>query len=253
MRQYELINKIIEILVDNQYIHYAFLKGSFACGKEDNYSNVDIYLKLKIDKEEEFFENYVYILESYRPILFLKAKEFKEIRVIYDDNINLNLYLIDDLKRLNIKHSIVKLYDPDNLLEDIYDYSLMLSDEEIAGVVDEISLACYDFHRLYLRNEYTVIMHVVSKIHELYSIILHYYYSKEDSKLGINKIFTNMDVEGRKRYIAILKEWKLDSVKKCVLMMLDDVFNIVCGFNINIANHMNFDFFNDMKKKITLL
>ena len=44
MRQYELINKIIEILVDNQYLHYAFLEGSFACGKEDNYSNVDIYL-----------------------------------------------------------------------------------------------------------------------------------------------------------------------------------------------------------------
>ena len=129
----------------------------------------------------------------------------------------------------------------------------MLSDEEIASVVDEISLACYDFYRLYLRNEYTVIMHVVSKIHELYSIILHYYYSKEDSKLGIKKIFNNMDVVGRKRYVSILKEWKLDSVKNCVLMMLNDVYSIVCGFNINIANHMNFDFFNDMKKKITLL
>lgn len=253
MKQYDLINKIIDQLVNKDYIQYAFLKGSLASGNEDVYSNVDMFVKLKLEKEEEFFANYIQILESYKDILFSKQYEFELIKVIYIDSLNLNIHFVDELKYLSINDPIVKLHDPDNILDDIYDYSLELSDKEIADIVDEMSLKCYDFYRLFLRNEYTVIMDVVSKIHELYSYVLHYYYSKENSKLGIKKIFNNMDVEGRKRYIAILKEWKLDSVKNCVLMMMEDVYNIVCGFNINIANHLNFDFFNDIKKKIILL
>lgn len=253
MKQYDLINKVVDVLVNNGYIQYAFLKGSFANGKEDVYSNVDIFIKLRVEKEEEFFANYLYLLETYNQIIFYKQYEYKKIRVIYKDSINLNINFINELKYLTIDDSIVKLYDPDNLLEDIYEYTLQLSDSEIASIVDEMSLKCYEFHRLFLRNEFPVIMHTVEGIHELYSLILHYYYSKEDSKLGIKKVFTNMEVEGRKRYVEILKEWKLDSIKHCVIMMMEDVYKIIVGFNLNIANQFNFDFFMDMKNKIALL
>lgn len=253
MKQYDLINKVIDILVNNEYIQYAFLKGSFASGKEDVYSNVDIFIKLRVEKEEDFFANFLQLFETYNQIVFYKQYEYEKIRIIYKDSINLNINLVNELKYLKFDDSIVKLYDPDNLLDNIYEYTLELSDTEIASIVDEMSLKCYEFHRLFLRNEFTVIMHTVEGIHELYSLILHYYYSKEDSKLGIKKVFTNMELEGRKRYVEILKEWKLDSVKHCVLMMMEDVHNIIIGFNLNIANHFNFDFFMDMKKKISLL
>ena len=253
MKQYDLINKIIDGLVSNHYIHYAFLKGSFANGSEDVYSNVEIYVKLRIEKEDEFFASYLQIFELYKPIIFFKQYEYSFINIVYKDYINLKVHFVDDLKNVNIDNHIVKLYDPDSVLDDLYDYNLELSDYEIASVVDEMSLKCYEFHRLFLRNEYSVIMHVVSDIHRLYSMIMHYKFSKKDSMLGINKVFTNMAIDDRKRFVEILMLWKLDTIKDCVCMMMEDVYNVITSFSLDIANNFNFDFYSDVKNKIMLL
>ena len=47
--------------------------------------------------------------------------------------------------------------------------------------------------------------------------------------------------------------WKLDTIKDCVCMMMEDVYNVITSFSLDIANNFNFDFYSDVKNKIMLL
>ena len=101
MKQYDIINSFIKQLIDNKYINCAFLLGSYARKREDEYSNIDFYFVLNSEYEEDFYNNYFKLLSKYGKIIYHKNINHKDIIVVYsEDNLglilNINIHFVRD-------------------------------------------------------------------------------------------------------------------------------------------------------------
>ena len=98
MKQYDIINGFIKELVRNNYLKCAFLEGSYARKREDEYSNIDFHLVLS---DDDFFENYFNILSKYGKIIYHKNIDNRKIIIVYkkdENDVNLNINIIIVIK-----------------------------------------------------------------------------------------------------------------------------------------------------------
>ena len=64
MKQYDAINKITEIVINDGLIEACFIKGSLARGEEDLYSDVDLYFVVSDEYREAFLKKRIEYLKS---------------------------------------------------------------------------------------------------------------------------------------------------------------------------------------------
>jgi len=252
MKQYDLINSLIDVLVKNDMLDCAFVMGSFARGKEDDYSNIDLYLKLNIYYEDSFFNNDYRIFESYRKIIFFEKKDNHIYNIIYDDDINLIVHLTN-LKDFEVTNDILKVYDPNNMLSIASNYSLEYSSKEIGNIINDLSLDCFNFIRFNLRYDLPIMFDTALSIFKKYSIILRYSKDPNSSKLKLKEILSVLTFDERKRYVEILSNLKLDSLLNAVKMILDDLSDVITKLDVNVAMYYDYDFLMYVKRKINIL
>ena len=121
MKQYDIINNFTQTLIERKYINLAFLSGSYARKREDEYSNIDFYFVLNDKYEEDFYNDYYKLLSSFGTIIFNKNIDNKDIILVLktiDLDININIH-ITDLNDLDLNNDILPLYDPYHLFDKI--------------------------------------------------------------------------------------------------------------------------------------
>ena len=248
MKQHDLINSFTKILVENQYINCAFLMGSYARGSEDEFSNIDFYFLLNVNKREDFFKNYYKIIAKYGKIIYHKNFLNKEIKVIYEDdcvnlclNLSVNIHIIDS-NNIHITNDILPLYDNCHFLENI-DTNLAYTCKDIGKMIDDVAIYALDFNRFYMRRDLAIMLDIAHKIENNYVCIVRYYRDKNSSKLVRKEFLSILTKEERIRYTNILKKLKYDTLVECVNLMLEDISNILVNLDLNVVNEFDYDFF----------
>ena len=253
MKQYDIINSFIKQLIDNKYINCAFLLGSYARKREDEYSNIDFYFVLNSEYEEDFYNNYFKLLSKYGKIIYHKNINHKDIIVVYsEDNLglilNINIH-ITDLSDVDIDNDLLSLYDPYHLLDKIND-DISFSYEEIGGKIDNIALNALEFSRMYQRNDIAIMFDLTNKILNDYVCVTRYYKDKKSSKLEKKEFLAVLSKEERLRFVNILKHIRIDTLKEAIILMMEDISNILMKLDVNVASKFDYDFFMYMFMKI---
>ena len=246
MKQYDIINGFISELKNKNLLKCAFLEGSYARKREDEYSNIDFHLVLL---DDDFFDNYYKRLSKYGKIIYHKNIDNREIIIVFkkdinesDVNLKINIH-ISDIKDINTNNDVLVLYDKDKLLDNI-DFSLSYTYQEIGKMIDDIALLSLDFIRMYKRGDIAIMFDIVKKIEYNYIAILRYSKDKASAKLNKKEILSIIDKDEKINYINILKKMKIDSLKEDVQLILDEVAKLLPYLDLNVASEFDYDFFN---------
>ena len=245
MRQYDIINNFTKELAFKKYIACAYLSGSYARKREDEYSNIDFNFALNPLNEADFYDNYYKILSKYGRIIYHKNQSNKEIKLIYSEEngfcleINIHIFGLD---KIFSNTDILVLYDPNHYLDKI-EIETSYQGTEINEKIDLLSLKALEFMRMYKRNDLAIMLDLTSQIHDLYVQIYRYYKDKDNSLLNKKEFLSVLDKNERMNYIKILKLIKLDTLKEAVYLMLNEINNIILNFDLNVAKEFDYDFF----------
>lgn len=251
MKQYDIINNYTKALIERKYINLAFLSGSYARKREDEYSNIDFYFVLNDKYEEDFYNDYYKLLSSFGTIIFNKNIDNKDIILVLktiDLDININIH-ITDLNDLDLNNDILPLYDPYHLFERI-DANISYSPAEIGQFIDKLALYGLDFERMYKRNDILIMYSIVSDALDNYVKIYRYYKNQDSSKLNKKEFLSVLDKNERIYFINILKHIKIDSLKFAMILILDGIFQILMKLDLNVASEFDYDFYNYVLNKI---
>ncbi len=255
MKQYEIINNFTKTLIEKKYIDLAFLSGSYARKREDEYSNIDFYFVLNEKYEEDFYNDYYKLLSNYAPIIYNKNIDNKDIIIVlqgkqYSQDIDLNINIhITDLSDLNLNNDILPLYDPHHLLDKI-DSNNNYSFKEIGKFIDELALYGLDFERMYKRNDILIMLAIVSDSLDNYVKIYRYYKNQENSKLNKKEFLSVLDKNERIYFINILKNIKIDTLKNAIILILDGIYQILMKLDLNVASEFDYDFYTYVLNKL---
>lgn len=253
MKQYAVINTIVDELIKRKLINVCYIKGSFARSEEDEYSNIDLFCNFLTGEEGEFNKIKYEIFEKYSPIIFFKSKKDVDY-VVYIDGININLHHVYLNKEgiIDLKgDKVLIIYNPNNVLFNTNRNSeLEYDDTEIGEIIDEISLNALEFYRNSMRNDYPLMIRIASDIYYSYSKVIHYYMDKSTSKLGAKNILKNMDIDARRHYIEIVKKFNFNTLKDFIMSIFIDLDNILISLPVSIASKFNYDFFKFVQEKI---
>ncbi len=251
MKQYLVINKIVEELINNNYIGACYIGGSIGRKEEDNLSDIDLYCYFFTENFEDFTKNKLNVFEKYGVMIF--HRDYNDLdTVVYTDGIILNLYSVypsnDGL--IKVDKNVKVIYNPYNIVLQEMTNSYKFSNREIGGVIDKLSLDCLEFYRYFIRNDFPIILRIASDIHCGYSCIKHFVSDPEYAKLGAKNILKEMEKEERAKYIEIIKNYSFSNLKQFVKMIVNDVAKILGDFPVTLATSFNIDFFEFVKKKI---
>lgn len=245
MRQYDIINSFTKELVAKNCIACAYLSGSYARKREDEYSNIDFSFALNPLNEIDFYDNYYKILSKYGRIIYHKNKRNKDICIIYSEEngfcLNINIHICD-LEKLSLTSDILVLYDPNHYLDKV-EVKTCYQENEIGEKIDLLSLKSLEFMRIYKRNDLAIMLDLTSQIHDLYVEVYRYYKDKDNSFLNKKEFLSVLDKNERMNYIKILREIKLDTLKEAVYLMLNEINGIILNFDLNVAKEFDYDFF----------
>lgn len=253
MKQYDIINSFTKVLIDNKYLICAFLMGSYGRKREDEYSNIDFYFVLNNEYEEDFYHNYLSILNKYGKIIYHKNNNNKDLIIVYKEDVmglilNINIH-ITDLSDVVISNDILSLYDPNHLLDKLND-DISFTYKEIGKKIDNISLNSLEFMRMYKRNDIAIMFDLTNKILNDYVCITRYYKDKTSSKLEKKEFLAVLSKEERLRFVNILKKIRIDTLKEAIILMMEDVSNILMKLDLHVASQFDYDFYMYMLNKI---
>ena len=255
MKQYEIINNFTKNLIEKKYINLAFLSGSYARKREDEYSNIDFYFVLNEANEEEFYNNYYKLLSVYGPIIYNKNIDNKELIIVLKENqysldldLNINIH-ITDLSDLDLNNDIIPLYDPHHLLDKI-DVNITYSPKEIGHFIDQLALFGLDFERMYRRNDILIMFAIVSDCLDNYVKIYRYYKNQESSKLNKKEFLSVLNKDERMYFINILKNIKIDSLKVAIVLILNKIYEILMKLDLQVASECDYDFYSYVLNKL---
>jgi len=251
MKQTNLINSFLNDLIQYNLIDACFIGGSFGRDKNNNFSNIDLYILLLEDISSRYQKIKFELLEKYDVISYDKMlTQPKPIEIIvFHDGCILKIHYLnkDHIIELDINQKI--LYDPKHLLKQTNENQNKMTEEEIGELVDNLALQSLEFYRNYLNNEYPICLHLLSDIHYQYSIIKHYVKDEENARLGSKEIMNCFNQVERKKYIEIIRNYSFDKMKECIQLILNDLYEDLIQMPISIASRFNIDFFEFVKSK----
>ena len=251
MKQYAVINRVVEELIKNNYIGACYIGGSIGRKDDDNLSDIDLYCYFLTENYEDYGNNKLNVFEKYGVIIF--HKDFNDLdTVVYTDGIILNLHHVypNNEGMIKVDKNVKIIYNPYGIVLQEKTNSYRYDKEEIGTIIDKLSLDCLEFYRYFLKNDFPIMLRLASDIHYGYSCIKHFVSNPEYAKLGAKNILKGMDPEERAKYIEIIKNYSFSNLKQFVKMIVSDLAKVFGDFPVTLATSFNIDFFEFVRKKI---
>lgn len=251
MKQIEAVERICEVLKDDDAVRAIFLKGSIARNELDDYSDVDFYCIVKEDKLDEFLMRRIGYLEQYRPIIYWSEANFvgPQIVAVFDNGLHFDLYTVtfDTLKKTD---AIKVLYDPEGLLADYNPEPLTISDKEVVEFFNGFTFSLLEFEAAYCRNDLIWAARLASHLSGDLSIILRYLYDKDNAKLGFKRLYKSLDSDMYDKMVSAMDLLGPSSLPKGVVKLIEIAEELIDELPEEISNKVNMTFFNYMSNKI---
>lgn len=254
MKQIEAVERICEVLKDDDAVRAIFLKGSIARNELDDYSDVDFYCIVKEDKLDEFLMRRIGYLEQYRPIIYWSEANFvgPQIVAVFDNGLHFDLYTVtfDTLKKTD---AIKVLYDPEGLLADYNPEPLTISDKEVVEFFNGFTFSLLEFEAAYCRNDLIWAARLASHLSGDLSIILRYVYDIDNAKLGFKRLYKKLDEELNMKLSKAMDLSGPSYLPKGVILLVDIASEIIDKLPSEVSKKININFFNFMSDKIKRL
>lgn len=242
--QWEAIQTITHALKERGDVLAVYLKGSFARGEEDPYSDVDLYCIVKEEAIESFLPIRIALLSTYRPILYSSEANFvgPQIVCVYDNGLHFDLYT--QTLSTQSKTDVIKvLYDPENVLESYVAGTFPLAEKACDTIFDECTFVGLEFFAAFKRGDYAWSMRLCSHHSGNLSLLLRHLYDPAQAQLGMKRLQRYLPEDLRKRFETAVLAPLPENMKQ----LFDIQWTIREAFNGNL------DFLKYIKSKIDAL
>lgn len=249
MRQYEAVEIISNLLVQENLVEAIFIKGSLARSKEDEYSNIDLYCLVDKSKYDVFINKQISLLKKYDQIIYSKVvlSNISHCICVFDNGIVLNLYALKH-EDLDYVDDMAIIFDPKGYLKDYKVIPLSYTPDEVGELLNKFLLTSIEFHNAYKRKDNLYSFSLASTMFRDLGVIIRIKDDPNYAKLGLKHLVLNEKTWVR--YLEIASKLKLNSVLECVKMIYVFLDNYINNVPIALAEHINFDFYAYTKNKI---
>jgi hypothetical protein len=256
MKQYELIENLRDIIIEDGLVDAIFLTGDFASDIFDESSIVFFNIIVSKDNYNAFYERSLKYISSYSSILYYNLDDQNELSCVYENGVILKLIIKVDLSKND--EELLIIFDKYKLLSNNIDIDnqedFSYSPSKIAEELSVFCLYSLDFYRFFERGEYLNALLKSMKLFESYTKIIRFRFDDKNAKLGLIDFYktgvSNIPEEELKKFFVIANKLKLDSNLESVKRMFISIDTVVNNFPIKIAEYINFDFYLFSKKLI---
>ncbi|MEB7408194.1 nucleotidyltransferase domain-containing protein [Mammaliicoccus sciuri] len=181
--RYEIaLEKIVPALKKVNGVLSIFLKGSIARGKNDAYSDLDIYVMLECDVQvEEVYDSIVDALEQYQTLLFKELVEIicPQIVGIFEDMLHIDCYIVhehdypqtDDIK---------VMYDPNGKLKEYDKKDLSITEEVFIDSALDSCWFIFQYDHIVGRGQYLWTTQMIDNaLNHAIKVLLYKYYPEK--------------------------------------------------------------------------
>lgn len=244
LTQWSAINLIKEKCIESQLVDAIYLKGSFARGTADEYSDIDLYCLVSEENLNAFLPMRLDILQSFKPILYYSEVNFvgPQIVCVFDDGRHFDLYT-QTPSNMSVTDAIKILYDPNKHLEKYTQKSFALSLEDLSECFNECTFVMLEFLSAYKRHDTLWAHRLASHLSGDMSILLRHLCDPENAQLGLKNLHRKLDTALQLKY------------EKATLAPLPENAKLLADILKDISAHFepNFPFFNFIYKEIQKL
>ncbi|MGF2614833.1 nucleotidyltransferase domain-containing protein [Rossellomorea vietnamensis] len=223
MRQERAVQRISESLQKDELVQAVYLKGSMGRGEEDEHSDVDLYVLVKEEDEEEFLKRRVNHLGAYRNLLFYDDIFIiaPQIIAVFDDMLHVDLFTVTQ-KSFKEKDYFRVVYDPDNLLEKYEStQNLLLSPEEFYELAIDVPWFLFQYRKAFNRGNdlwgVEVLQHCMFKMAK---VLLHRYYPGR-AQLGMKALGGLLPADKLEEVNTIYKYLNPENHQKAGALIID--------------------------------
>lgn len=255
MKQYDAVEKIAKAIMKDGLALAIFLQGSLARGLEDEYSNIDFFVIVSDENRKALVDKRITYLNSYDDIIYIKENNINKTHLscLFDKGLRFefNIVLAQEALKLD---SLLPIYDPHSMLDNIGNMDLSLSPREYG---EEFNSFCYElleFKTAFKREDLAYSFYVVNKLHNDFAIMLRYQYDFKNAKLGLKGLLTTLkDKEAIEKYLFVLKKLKVGNSLEAVQIMMSYLGNYFDNLSIAVSSNINFDLYEYTKREILSL
>lgn len=251
MKQLDAIDKITEILKNDDAVRAIFLKGSIARNCMDDYSDVDYYCIVKNEKMDDFLKRRIDCLSTYRSIIFWSESNFvgPQIVAVFDDGLHFDLYTIR-LEMLQQTDEIKVIFDPENLLENYKSVSLKIDEKDVIRFFNEFSFSLLEFEAAYCRQDLLWASRLASHLSGDLAMVLRYLYDVENSKLGFKRLNKVLDAAMLTKMENAMDKLGPKNLPEGVILLVKIAAEILDRLPRTLYDEINIKFFDFMSNKI---
>jgi len=253
-RQHEAIEKLVEVLSQDNSVKAIFLKGSIARGQGDHHSDVDMYCIIGENAMGDFLKKRLQYLEAYKPLIYWSESNFvgPQIVGVYDDGLHIDLYSIS-LDVMKNTDEMKVLYDPDNLLKDYKFVKPEPSAEEIARVFNGFTFSLLEFEAAYCRKDLLWASRLGSHMLGDLSIILSHLYDHKKPYIGLKHLHLSLEPEMKEKLVEANNLIGPNELPHGIVKMVEIADDVLTALPKEIYKHINKGFFRFMANKINQL
>jgi predicted nucleotidyltransferase len=248
--QQNIIRKLTTLLKKENIVAALFLKGSIARGTADRYSDIDYYCLIHKNSMQEIMDKRKKLVTSIGKIIYLEEVNFgnPQLIVIYDNEVHLDLYIIDEMPSSGTD-AIQVLHDPMGITTSYQRVDLFISNSDIIEYINE---TLYHIHELEIAShrkdriwEHRIRSHMISYIALLTSIknctglpVLH-----------LKKLYDRLTHSDQNKIASLIKASNKEEISEFIIQTLEIVHKEILENNLSRNSQIKWDFIHHIEKK----
>ena len=189
MKTYDAIEIISKKIIEDNLCEALILKGSIGRGRDDEYSDADLYAIVSNDNIEKFNDKKRSYLSAYLPIIFSQDIHFAghQTVAVFENGLHFDLYTTT-YENLSKCEPIKVIYDPEHLFEQYIPSPKNLDPTKLSEEFHNILFAILEADAAYHRKNYAWMLRLLSHSANGTAIVLRSLYDQETTELGLKHI-----------------------------------------------------------------
>lgn len=254
MEQNNAIQKLAETLKKDRATRAIFLKGSWARGEGDKYSDVDLYCLIHEQELESFLTRRLAHLRQYGALLFWTEVNFvaPQIVAVFDNGLHVDLYTVTE-STLQQTDAVKVLYDPEGLLTDFHGSFFELTVDELVRTFGSLTFSLLEFEAAYKRGNLVWASRLASHISGDVVLLLRHVSDPKRAQLGFKKINDYLPKDVYEDLSAALNGISPAQLPVGLIKLLGLLDEVITKLPAEVRDKLNFPFYNFMVERIRVL
>lgn len=183
------LDRLADILANEEEVKAIFVKGSFGRGEHDPYSDIDLYCLVEENDLNHFLTKRLTLLSVYKNVLYSEELFIiaPQLIVVYDDFLHVDLFTVTE-KTFKQSDYFQTLYDPHHLLDQFKEtQKLTMSDEEYGSQIIDLTWFLFQYRKAALRENGAWAAAMLQQVTDPLARMLLHHYAPGRAQLGLKR------------------------------------------------------------------